>query len=290
MPLEALPTLIGRKPALKPTRGANLHRGDIEYRPWLVAREQRLVFGEDAELYDRARPTYPAELIDDVVGLVGNGSHAVDAGCGTGKATVLLAARGLDGVAVDPDPAMAAVARRHLDATPVWRVEVSSFETWSPARDDPPIDLLVSAQAWHWFDPEVRFQKAYGLLRPGGWMALWWNGPAVFDTPARRAIDAAYQAFAPEIVHRGIAGHPVPDFEPMPLDAWFGAPLQRSYPWTKRYSAATWCDLLRTSSDHRMLAEDRRERLLEAVTEAIESNGGTYDHPYVCGLWAAQRL
>ena len=198
-----------------------------------------------------------------------------------------LASRFADGVGVEADPDMAAIATRNLVTFRQWRVEVCEFESWEPAGC---YDLLTCAQAWHWFDPEVRFQKAYGLLRPGGWMALWWNGPAVFDTPARRAIDAAYQAFAPEIVHRGIAGHPVPDFEPMPLDAWFGAPLQRSYPWTKRYSAATWCDLLRTSSDHRMLAEDRRGRLLEAVTDAIESNGGSYEHPYVCGLWAAQRL
>lgn len=167
---------------------------------------------------------------------------------------------------------------------------MSTFEAWSPAQGDPPVDLLVSAQAWHWFEREVRFRRAHDLLRPGGWLALWWNGPNVSDTPARRAMDAAYQKLAPEIVHRGVAGHPVPVFEPMPEDISFGAPVERSYAWTKRYTAATWCDLMRTSSDHRMLPEDRREQLHEALADAIESNGGTYEHPYVCGLWAAQRL
>jgi hypothetical protein len=49
------------------------------------AREQRLVFGEDAEAYDRVRPSYPPELIDDVVVLAGRPCRAVDAGCGTGR-------------------------------------------------------------------------------------------------------------------------------------------------------------------------------------------------------------
>ena len=52
-------------------------------------REQRLVFGEDPELYDRARPTYPAALVDDVVELAGASARALDIGCGTAKATVL---------------------------------------------------------------------------------------------------------------------------------------------------------------------------------------------------------
>lgn len=59
--------------------------------------EQRLAFGRVAELYDRARPSYPAAAIDALLeygGLV-PGSRVVDVGAGTGQATELLAARGL---------------------------------------------------------------------------------------------------------------------------------------------------------------------------------------------------
>jgi SAM-dependent methyltransferase len=255
-----------------------------------VAREQRLVYGEDPELYERVRPGYPDELIEQVVALVGAGASAVDAGCGTGKAAVLLAARGLAGVGVDPDPAMAEVARRRLAGAPGWRVDVSAFEDWSPGPDDGAFDLVVSAQAWHWFQPEAGFRKAHALLRPGGWLALWWNGPADFDSPARRAIDAAYATHAPEIVYRGVAGHPRPEFGPVPAGVSFGPPVLTDHPWTCTYTAGGWVDLVRTSSDHRMLPEERREKALAAVARAIEAHGGTYDHPYLCGLCAAQRL
>jgi SAM-dependent methyltransferase len=259
-------------------------------------RVQRLVFGEEAELYDQARPSYPTPLIDDVVALSGGHARALDAGCGTGKATVLLAARGLTGVGVEPDPAMAAVARRHLAGSPDWRVEVSGFEGWSPPAGDSRFDLLVSAQAWHWFRPDTRFRKAHELLRPGGWLALWWNTPAIVDSPLRQAIDAAYSRFALEITYRGmsghsgraISGHPGHEFEPMPRADEFDAPLERSYPWVHTYTAGAWVDLMRTSSDHRMLPEAQRERVLEAVGLAIEAHGGIYEHGYVCELWAAR--
>lgn len=172
-----------------------------------MPREQRLVYGEEAELYDRARPSYPAQLIDDVLGL---GREPVqwmlDAGCGTGKAAVLFALRGIAGVGVEPDPSMAQVAQRRL-ARHRWRVDISSFEDWTGKPGEPPLDRLVCAQAWHWFTPETRFRKAHAILRRGGWLALWWNRPGVVDSPSRQAIDMAYEKWAPEIAHRGVAGH-----------------------------------------------------------------------------------
>ena len=73
-------------------------------------------FDEDAELYDRARPGYPPELYDDLMDLVGAGpgSRVLEVGCGTGQATVPLAARGFRITAVEAGPNMAALARRNL--------------------------------------------------------------------------------------------------------------------------------------------------------------------------------
>jgi hypothetical protein len=42
--------------------------------------------------------------------------------------------------------------------------------------------LVVSATAWHLVDPEVRFEKAARLLRPGGWLALLSTGEK-YDDP-----------------------------------------------------------------------------------------------------------
>jgi len=249
-------------------------------------RRQRLVFGEDAELYDRVRPSYPAALIADMVELVGSGAHAVDAGCGTGKAAVLLARCGMDGVGVEPDARMAMVARRNLEPWPRWQVEVAEFETW--AHQDHSFDLVTCAQAWHWLVPSVRLRRAHDLLRTGGWLALWWNRPAEDHSPLRLALDGVYAELAPKLAPRGPASLPFAADE-VPSGLRFASPIEREYRWSKAYSASGWTELLRSSSDHRLLNDDHRERLLAAVARVIEDHGGSYRHQYVCKLWARQR-
>jgi SAM-dependent methyltransferase len=247
-------------------------------------RPQRLLFGEDAELYDRVRPSWPQKLIEDVVALVGLPCRAVDAGCGTGKGTVLLAARGVTGVGVEPDEAMAAIARRKLVPFAGWRVDVSDFEEWAAAPDDVPVDLVSCAEAWHWIDREHGARQAERLLRPGGWLAIWTQEDESRDSALRREIDAAYAKYAPRPSARSQAPR-----ERVPPGASFGRPVQRRYPGSRDYTAEAWIDLMRTSSDHRKLPAERREPLLAAVAAAIERHGGVYRHDYVCRLWAAPR-
>ena len=199
---------------------------------------------------------------------------------------MLLAERGLEGVGVEPDARMAAVARRNLLHSPAWRVEVAEFETW--AHDEPDFDLVTCAQAWHWLDPASRLRRAHALLRAGGWLALWWNRPAEDHSALRTALDAVYADMAPELPPRGPASLPFAPDGTHP-DLGFGPPVEREYPWSKLYSTTDWIQLLLSHSDHRLLDEDRRHRLLGAVAEVIDDHGGTYRHHYVCRLWAVER-
>ncbi|HXW81854.1 MAG TPA: class I SAM-dependent methyltransferase [Acidimicrobiales bacterium] len=268
-------------------------------------REQRLVFGEDPDLYDRARPSYPAALVDDVVGMAGASARALDIGCGTGKATVLLAARGLSGTCVEADPAMAEVARRNLALYPNWQIDVNDFETWEPLQGRGDFDLACCAQAWHWLDPAVRLHKAHDLLRTGGWLALWWNRPGHGDgsaadgsvtgalgaTTVAQQIDQVYEEVAPHIAAKaGIGLKGDHHDEVIPPGLSFGVPVRRSYPWVKEYTADEWVALLRTQSDHRLLPSEQLDQLSERVRQVLLAAGGVYRHHYVCSLWAVQKV
>ncbi|MCU1426215.1 MAG: methyltransferase type 11, partial [Actinomycetia bacterium] len=78
-------------------------------------------FGADAARYDRARPSYPAALVDALT--VDEPHEVLDIGCGTGIASRLFAARGCHVLGVEIDERMAAVAREHgID------VELGAFE------------------------------------------------------------------------------------------------------------------------------------------------------------------
>lgn len=252
-------------------------------------REQRLVFGEDPELYDKARPSYPAELVHDVVEMAGPGARALDVGCGTGKATVLLAAQGLSGVAVEADPSMAAVARRNLASYPRWHVEVSDFEAWEPEGGPAQFDLVCSAQAWHWLDPQVRLHRAHAMLAEGGWLALWWNRPGRDDSAVKVALDRVYAQLAPELPASGLGSANPPALDEIPPSLSFGTPLHRSYHWACDYTAEGWVQALRTQSAHRMFPPQRLEALLSEVESVILAHGGVYHHPYACWLWAVRK-
>ena len=83
-------------------------------------------------------------MIDDL--LTERPRLVLDVGCGTGITTRLFSERGCEVLGIEPDPRMAAVARRR-GAT----VEDGSFEEWD-ARGRL-FDLLVAGQSWHWVDP-----------------------------------------------------------------------------------------------------------------------------------------
>jgi SAM-dependent methyltransferase len=126
-------------------------------------RERAESFGQDPASYDRLRPSYPSELVDEL--LADAPRDVLDVGCGTGIAGSLLAARGCRVLGVVLDQRMAVLARaKGLD------VEISAFETWDPRGRS--FDLLTCGQAWHWIDPALGLQRAAAALREHGRIAL----------------------------------------------------------------------------------------------------------------------
>ncbi|HMC68198.1 MAG TPA: class I SAM-dependent methyltransferase, partial [Mycobacteriales bacterium] len=199
-------------------------------------------FGSVAAAYDRYRPGYPPELIDD---LAGRQPRAVlDIGCGTGKAARLLAERGLATLGVEIDPEMAAVARSHgLD------VEVSSFEEWDDAGRQ--FDLIVSAQAWHWVDPKIALPKVARVLTMDGTLAFFWNYDDA-DQASQAVVDDVYRDVAPELL--GGPAH-TKDIRA----AWladlratgaFRSVTTRTYKWQRALRVEEWVGKAATQSDH----------------------------------------
>jgi SAM-dependent methyltransferase len=260
-------------------------------------RERRLVFGEVAELYDRHRPTYPDRLIDDLVAIAGlDGRQAVlEVGAGTGKATLMLAARGIPVVAVEPSGEMTAVARRNLAPFRDVEIEQSDFERWDPRGRRFP--LLVSAQAWHWVRPAAGYPKALQALAPHGLLAAFWNLVAWerSDAELRAALLNAYQRAAPELSKDGPM-HPAnlctdgEDWEgEIGAAVGFTDPEIRNYDWDEDYSADEYVGLLATTSDIRLMDERPRTALFAAVTAAIEAPGRPMALPMRTRLCLARR-
>lgn len=242
-------------------------------------------FGAVAELYDRARPSYPPALLAAL--LAGGARRVLDVGCGTGIAAALFRASGCEVLGVEVDARMAAVAAAKGIA-----VEVAPFERWEDRGRR--FDLVASAQAWHWVAPRPGAARAATVLAPGGTFAAFWN---LGDPPreVREAVAPIYARLAPEI--DGYRPAPLNDstrvgdtalglaacgaFEPA-RESWFS--------WERAYDTSAWIDLLRTHSDHQTLPAERRERLLSALREAIDAIGGSFQMHHETVLVSARLL
>lgn len=247
-------------------------------------RERATSFGSVAELYERRRPGYPDRLFDDLMAAVPGARRVLEGGCGTGRATVELARRGLDVVAVEPDREMASLARRAVRGMSV-SVQEGRFEDYHGRPGA--FDLVVSAQAWHWVEFDRGLAVAANALRPGGLLAVWWNLNGCWEGELRRAINDAYRVHAPELARNFAATPPfaagasLEGFEPLRV---------RTYDWTEDYDARSFVELMSTHSDHILLAPERREALGAAVGEAIERiGGGRLSYPYRTSMLTARR-
>jgi ubiquinone/menaquinone biosynthesis C-methylase UbiE len=125
-------------------------------------------FGGVADAYDRGRPSYPREAAAWLVG--DQPVTALELGAGTGKLTETLVELGHDVHATEPDEQMLALLEQRL---PDVRTSQASAEE-IPAPDAS-YDVVVSAQAFHWFDLDRALPEIARVLKPGGRLALVWN-------------------------------------------------------------------------------------------------------------------
>ncbi len=255
--------------------------------------EQRLAFGRVAELYDSSRPSYPRAAIDEALALAPTGELVVEVGAGTGKATVLLARRGMRVLALEPDAAMAAIARRGCRGFPRVEVRELGFEDYRPRE---PAALVLAAQSWHWVDPRVRYERAAGALAPGGTLAALWTLPRWRQVELRERLLGVYERVVPQMLP-GFPMHPgslafdlAGDWRgEIAASGRFLEPDVSEHSWSIEYSGEQYAQLLATHQDHILLAPQLRAALLQGVRAQIERAGGRLRMTYTTIVCLARR-
>src|SRR6201998_4989785 len=160
-------------------------------------RERANSFGGAAHNYATCRPRYPDRLIDDM--LAPGVRRVLEAGAGTGIASMQFIERGVDLLAVEPDTRMAAVAQ--AKGIPV---EIATFEQWEPAGRR--FDRVVFAASFHWVDPAVALPKIRDILNDGGQLALIWNRLRPTN-PTRADFESIYRDYM-NVDRRSTDGNP----------------------------------------------------------------------------------
>jgi SAM-dependent methyltransferase len=247
-------------------------------------------FGADAGRYDRARPTYPADLVDRIIA-ASPGRNVLDVGCGTGISARLFQAAGCRVLGVDPDPRMAELARQGGT-----EAEVAKFEDWDPAGRT--FDAVIAAQAWHWVDRVAGTAKAAAVLRPGGRLAVFWNA---FGPPKdlREAFAEVYRRVFPDSSSGGFWSRPAVDTyragcakaaDTIRQAGGFGEPEEWLSYWERPYTRDEWLDLMPTTGGFTRHPEAIQRELLDGLGAAVDAAGGTFTMSYTTVTATAARL
>jgi len=265
----------------------------------------RSTFEQVPELYDRARPGYPAEVFDGLVALAGlrAGARLVEIGCGTGQATLPLAERGYAVTCLELGERLASVARRKLARFAGVEVINADFETWQPDRSG--FDAVVAFSAFHWIAPELRYGKAAELLRARGKLAVVSTAHVLprGGDPFFVEVQEDYEAVVPDDpnTEAGVGGPPRPEEvaelsentlrDELEASGRFRSVGARRYLWDVTYTADGYVAVLDTYSGHRALDDGTRGRLFERIHRRIEARPGrTVRKTYLALLYVAERL
>jgi ubiquinone/menaquinone biosynthesis C-methylase UbiE len=169
--------------------------------PESTARRYGKVFDEIAAEYDRRRPAYPDELVDQACQTagIGSGDHVLEVGCGSGQLTRSLVARGLHVTALEPGKSLMALARQNLEGAEGAEFVNAQLEDALLPRER--FQAVFSASAFHWIDPKLSWQKAADVLVPGGTLALvqYCGLDEPRTKPDQEAVFAVLRKVAPDI-------------------------------------------------------------------------------------------
>ena len=210
-------------------------------------------FSSAADLYERARPSYPQGAIDWLVAQtgLGPGRTAVDLGAGTGKLTRLLQPAGARVVAIEPIAEM----RAHIRGA-----EVLDGVAEEIPLPDGSADLVTVAQAFHWFDHDRALPEIHRVLREDGTLALVWNMRNLED-PLQRDVEDLLRP-----VRSGVPGQAVGAWrEPLARSPLFGDPVVGTFEYEQRFTADDLCDRVASTSFVAAMTALERDELLVRV-------------------------
>jgi ubiquinone/menaquinone biosynthesis C-methylase UbiE len=175
-----------------------------------------------ANIYAASRPTYPAEAIDFIMEKckISTSTTMVDVGCGTGISTRLFSARGVKVIGIEPNDDMRLSAQSETETSRSRTDEETSNyvrpEYLAGTAEDTGLadqfaDVVLSAQAFHWFDPDKALAEFHRIIKPNGYVVLMWNERDESDRFSRGYGDLFRQL--PETakveMKRGVAGQPL---------------------------------------------------------------------------------
>jgi SAM-dependent methyltransferase len=225
-----------------------------------------------ADVYERARPTYPPEAVAWIAERLDlqPGRTVLDLGAGTGKLTRALLETGARVIAVEPGDAMRAELERTTPGAEALRGAAEEI----PLLDGS-VDAITVGQAFHWFRHDEAIPELHRVLRPAGGVALVWNSRDP-DNPLQKEIGELIAPFVPP-------GRPDAEEWPRPLreSELFGPLEERRFSFVEELDPNTLVERIASVSFVAAAPPEARRDLDAAIRRVADELGDLVDFPYV---------
>lgn len=182
--------------------------------------------------YVKYRPSYPSQVVElcrDEMGMT-PASIVADIGSGTGISTELFLKNGNPAYGIEPNPDMRAAAERLL-APRYGNFHSVNGTAEATTLPDESIDIVIAAQAFHWFDKSAAAGEFRRVLRAGGYVAIVWNDRKTEGSPLLAGYDQLLRTLGTDYKQVSKTTTSVADLQNL-----FGVPFRRvAFPNEQRF-------------------------------------------------------
>jgi SAM-dependent methyltransferase len=225
---------------------------------------------------------------------LGSHSRLLEIGCGSGIATTAFAGYQCPILCVEPNPDFCEIAKRNCKQFQQVVINQSSFEEWPLELSA--FDMVVSASAFHWVQPEVGYPKVANALRDNGYFVLLWNKEPQPTSDVCQLLAESYRQLDLSSLGQFETG----EKRQLMLKALVQPAIEsrlfkevdfRQITVDIRYTAEDYLLLLSSYSPYLSLEEPRRNNLFEMLRRKINDDlMGTIELSYISAANIFQKM
>jgi SAM-dependent methyltransferase len=155
-------------------------------------------FSDRVDNYVKYRPHYPAVVIDflKTEKIISGNSVIADIGSGTGISAELFLKNGYKVFGIEPNEPMRQASKiilqKYSDKKLFVSVNATAEQTTMPNKS---VDVIVCAQAFHWFNNDAFKNECKRILKPNGHIVLMWNDRRTDTTDFLKVYEDFLQMF-----------------------------------------------------------------------------------------------
>jgi len=228
------------------------------------------VFNDNANSYDKYRPKYPSEVVEELIDLsqIKTKDKILEIGCGTGQITIDFIKRGYEIIAVEKGEYLSRIASNKIEKYGIGKIINSTFEEWIPSEK---FKLMISAQAFHWINKKRGINKILKLLKENGSIGLIWNVDKSQETEFWKQSGKVYDKYLPKKKGQGGMEETIDEhWDYINKRKELINFEKRDYQWEKLYSKEEYLGLLSTFSPHMSMESYKREKFFKEIESIIE--------------------